>query len=58
MKILVILATVTFMATLAMNTNGEGYEIWSLPLNNLLHSAPLHVSSHSLEAISGIPLCK
>ena len=46
------------LVSLAVNTNGKGYVIWSLPLNNLWHPAQPHASSRSPEAISGNPLCK
>jgi len=41
-----------------MNTKGESYVIWSLPMSNLWHPPPPYASSRSPEAISGIPLCK
>jgi len=41
-----------------MNTNGESYAIWNLPLSNLWNPAPPHASLRWLKAISGIPLCK
>jgi len=46
------------LATLIMNTNGESYVIWSLPLSNLWHPAPPHASSRSPESISGNLLWK
>jgi len=46
------------LATLAMNTNGEIFVIWSLPMSNLWHPTPLYASSRSPEAISGTLLWK
>jgi len=57
-KVLAILATVTFLATLAMNDNSQSYVIWSFPLSNICYPTMPHTSSHSPEAISGTPLCK
>jgi len=46
------------LATLPVNTNGECYVVWSLPLSNLWLPAPPRASSRSPEAISNTLLWK